>query len=77
VKLCVRKARTLANFWILSHGNAPAHGALSVKQFLAQKPITEMEHLAHPPDMAPNDLWLFPKIKFSLKGRRFQDTEYI
>jgi hypothetical protein len=25
--------------------------------------------------MAPNDFWLFPKIKFALKERRFQDIE--
>jgi hypothetical protein len=28
--------------WILHHDNAPAHKALSVKQFLAQKSTTEM-----------------------------------
>jgi hypothetical protein len=27
------------------------------------------------PDLAPNDLCLFPKIKSALKERRFQDTE--
>jgi hypothetical protein len=30
--------------WLLHHGNAPAHMALSVKQFLGQKSITEMKH---------------------------------
>jgi transposase len=29
------------------------------------------------PDLAPNDVWLFPKIKSALKGRRFQDIEDI
>jgi len=28
--------------WIPRHGKAPAHKVLSVKQFLAQKSITEM-----------------------------------
>jgi histone-lysine N-methyltransferase SETMAR len=63
--------------WILHHDNAPAHKAFSVKQFLAQISITEMEHLPHSPDLAPNDFWLFPKIKCALKGRRFQVTEDI
>jgi hypothetical protein len=31
------------NEWIFHHDNAPTHKALSVKQFLAQKLITEME----------------------------------
>jgi hypothetical protein len=32
------------NDWILHHDNAPAHKMLSVKQFLVQKLITEMEY---------------------------------
>jgi hypothetical protein len=48
-----------------------------VKQFPAQKSITEMEHLPCLPDLAPNDVWLFPKIKSALKGLRFQDIEDI
>jgi transposase len=47
--------------WILHHDKAPAHKALSVKQFLAQKSITEMEYPPCSPDLAPNDC-LFPKI---------------
>jgi hypothetical protein len=47
----------------------------SVKLFLVQKPITEMEH-AHPsPDLTPNYLWLFPKIKSVWKVWRFQDVD--
>jgi histone-lysine N-methyltransferase SETMAR len=61
------------NDWILHYNNAPAYKAFSVKQFLAQKSITEVEHLSYSPDLAPNDFWLFPKIKPALKGRRFQD----
>jgi hypothetical protein len=30
--------------WILHHDSAPAHKALPVKQFLAQKSVTEIEH---------------------------------
>jgi hypothetical protein len=32
------------NVWILHHDNAPAHKALCIKQFLVQKPSTELEH---------------------------------
>jgi len=41
--------------WILHHDNAPAHKALSVKQFLAQKAITDMEHQPYSPDLAADD----------------------
>jgi hypothetical protein len=49
--------------WIIRHYNAPAHKALSIKQFFVQKPITEIEDTNYSPDLAPNDFWLFPKIK--------------
>jgi hypothetical protein len=39
---------------ILHHDNAPAHKALSVKQFVAQKSINEMEHPFYSPNLAPN-----------------------
>jgi hypothetical protein len=65
------------NDWILHRDSDPAHSALSVKQFLIQKSITEMEHLPSFPDLAPNDFQLFSKIKYALKGRRFQDIENI
>jgi histone-lysine N-methyltransferase SETMAR len=48
--------------WILHHDNAPAYKELSIKQFLTQKAITEMEHPPCSPDLAPNDFWPFPKI---------------
>jgi hypothetical protein len=60
--------------WILRHDNAPAHKDLSVKQFLTQKTITEMEYPRYSSDLAPNDFRLLPKMSAS-KGLRFQDTE--
>jgi histone-lysine N-methyltransferase SETMAR len=62
---------------ILHHDNAPAHKALSVKQFLAKKSISEMGHPPCSPDLAPNDFWLMPEMRSALKGRRCQDTEDI
>jgi hypothetical protein len=65
------------NDWSLHHINPSAHKALSVKQFVAQTPITVMEHPPYSPNLDQNDLWLSPKINFALKGRRFQNTEDI
>jgi len=53
--------------WILHHNDAPAHKALSVKQFLAQKSITEMEHPPCSSDLAPNDFLRFPKVNLGKK----------
>jgi hypothetical protein len=43
------------NHWIPHHDSAPAHKALSVKQFLAQKLIIEVDQPPHFPDLARND----------------------
>jgi hypothetical protein len=56
------------NSWILHNDSTPTHKVLPIKQFLAQKSITEMEHPPCFPDLALNDFWLFPKIKSTLKG---------
>jgi histone-lysine N-methyltransferase SETMAR len=58
------------NDWILRSDNAPVHKALSVKKFLTQKLISEKEHLPYSPNLAPNDFWLFSKIKSALKGEK-------
>ena len=55
------------NSWILLHDNAPAHMALSVREFLATKQITVLEHPAYSTDLAPSDFFLCPKIKEILK----------
>jgi hypothetical protein len=50
------------NSWILHHDNAAAHMALSMREFLASKQITVLEHPSYSPDLAPNDFFLFPKV---------------
>jgi hypothetical protein len=65
------------NDWIPHHDNAPAPKALSVKQFLAQKFVTKMEHPPHSSYLAANDLRLFSYKKSALKRQRFRDTEHI
>jgi histone-lysine N-methyltransferase SETMAR len=54
---------------ILHHDNA-----LRVREFLAKKSITKMDHPPYSPDLTPCDLWLFTKLKKNvLKGQRFAD----
>jgi len=65
------------NSWILHHDNAPAHTALSVREFLATKQITVLEHPAYSLDLDPSDFFLFLKIKEILKGRHFDDIDDI
>jgi hypothetical protein len=63
------------NGWILHQGNAPAHNALSVKQFLANHIITVLEHPPYLPDLAPCNFYLFPKIKSVLEGTHFLSAD--
>ena len=65
------------NSRILHHDNAPAHMELSLRELLATKQITVLEHTAHSPDQAPSDFFLFPKLKEILKGRHFDDIDDI
>jgi hypothetical protein len=70
-KETVKKALTLVLWpsdWILHHESAAAHNVLSLKKFMTQKSITEMEHPPRSSDLAPNDFLLFPKLKLALKG---------
>jgi hypothetical protein len=64
-------------FGVSHYDNAPAHTVLSVSEFLASKHITMLEHPSHSPDLAPNNFFLFPKIKEILTGRHFDDIHDI
>ena len=72
-----KQPKLFANSWILYHDNAPAHTALSVREFLATKQITVLENPASSLDLAPIDFFLFLKIKEILKGRNFDDIDDI
>ena len=45
-----KRPELFANSWILLQVNAPAHTALYVREFLATKQITVLEHPAYSPD---------------------------
>ncbi len=65
------------NTWVLHHDNAPAHSALSIRQFLAERNVPTLEQPPYSPDLAPCDFFLFPKLKGVIKGTRFPDVEAI
>jgi len=63
--------------WMLHHDNAPAHASLFIREFLANQDTIVMPQAPYSPDLAPADFFLFPKLKSTLKGRRFQTIEEI
>jgi len=65
------------NTWMLHHDNAPAHTSLLIREFLMKHETTVVPQLPYSPDLAPADFFLFPKLKSSIKGCRFQTVEEI
>ena len=62
---------------MLLHDNAPAHSAIRVRQFLAQKMVAVLDHPPYSRDLAPADFFLFPCLKAAVKGARFADVNAI
>jgi transposase len=65
------------NSWFLSLDNAPAHWSVLVKDFLAKNNVTTLEHFPYSPALATADFYLFPRLKSTLKRRRFCDANDI
>ena len=63
--------------WQLHHYNVPTHAARLVKRFLVKDQITQVTQLPYSPNLVSCDLWLFPKLKSPLKGKRFQTIDKI
>ena len=63
--------------WILHHDNDPAHRAVTTNEFLAKHNIPSFQQPLYSPDLAPCDFFLFPQLKKTMKGRRFDYVEDI
>jgi hypothetical protein len=46
-----------------------------VLQFLAGKAFSALDHPPYPPDLAPANFWLLPKLRRLLKGKHFSDVK--
>ena len=62
--------------WFLHH-NSSAHTALSVQQFLAKNNMTVIPHPPYSPDLGPCELFLFPRTKGQMKGKRFDGVSEV
>jgi transposase len=63
--------------WTLLHDNARPHTALSVNRFLTKHNTTVLQHPLYSPDLSPLDLFLFPQLKKTLKGRWHENIKAI
>jgi len=72
----LRKRKICARF--VPHAlTTEQHHAAIVKKFLANRNIAVLHHPPYLPYLAPAVYFLFPKLKFSLKGWHFQTVEEI
>jgi transposase len=62
---------------MLHHDNAPAHASLLIREFFTKHEMTVVPQPPYSPDLAPVDFFMFPKLKSSLKRRRYQTIEEI
>ncbi|UYV62404.1 hypothetical protein LAZ67_2000428 [Cordylochernes scorpioides] len=63
--------------WLLHHDNARPHTAVTVQLYLAKHGIALLPQPPYSPGLAPNDFFLYPKIKRVLKGPRFDSIPEI
>ncbi|UYV66357.1 hypothetical protein LAZ67_4001441 [Cordylochernes scorpioides] len=72
-----RTERWQNNDWILHVDNARPHTAHVVLQFLAKHSTIQIPYPPYSPDLAPNDFFLYSKLKMKLKGRKFDNVDMI
>ncbi len=57
--------------------NAPSHNCTLVSEWLARNRTIVMQHCPWSPDLAPNDLWAFPRVKKDMKDKHWGTVEEI
>jgi hypothetical protein len=66
-----------SGFWYLLHDEALVHSSGFVSMFLAKRGIPVLSHPPYYSDLAPADLFQFPKLKIAMKGMRFEAVSMI
>ncbi|UYV70795.1 hypothetical protein LAZ67_8000653 [Cordylochernes scorpioides] len=59
----------------LHHDNATSHTAFIITNFLARSNTPVIPHPPYSPDLAPCDLFLFPRLKREMKGKHWETVE--
>jgi transposase len=62
---------------LILHDNARPHVSRAVSEILEKYGWQELPHPPYSPDMSPPDFDLFPKLKKSLRGKRFRSIEEV
>ena len=67
-----RRAATGLRGMCLIHDNAPAHKCVFVQDLLKEEKVVQPSHPPYSPDLSPCDFFLFPLLKKTLSGRRYE-----
>ena len=75
----IQRATAMGSWWLAfsSQQHALSCIACLVQSFGGKHQITQETQLPYSPDLMPYDFWFSPKIKSSLKGRKFQTIDEI
>ena len=67
-----RRPRTGVRGINLLHYNALAHKSATVQEYLKESGLNVLDHPPYSPDLSRCDFWLFPRLKETLAGHRFE-----
>jgi hypothetical protein len=76
-KLCNVFVRQSGKKDLTRGGRIDGCSNMTTRHFLAKHATTVLPQPPYSPDLAPADFFLFPKLKSTLKGRRFESIEAI
>ena len=62
---------------LFRHDNAPTHTSAVVTAKLVELGYELLPHPPYSPDLAPCDFFLFPNLKKSLAGQKFESNEEV
>ena len=73
-----QKATVMGNWWLAaSLWQCTCSHITSCAEFLVKQQISQVTQRPYSPDLSPCDFWFFPKLKSSLKGKKFQTIDDI
>jgi hypothetical protein len=58
--------------WLLLQDTAPLPNTVTETQYLANRHVAVLQHIPYLPGLIHAKYFLFPKLRFSLKGQHFQ-----
>ena len=74
----LKTAAAMGTWWLAASSRQRACACItSCSEFLEKHQITQVTQFPYSPDLASYNFWLFPKLRSSLKGKRFQTIDEI